>query len=70
MTEQTIPKAIIIAGGMIAMSIGASHFGAAGFLFVILGLGGGGYLAWKEFWGNEYQSSEPNHNDIVADRFR
>lgn len=73
MSDTAIPKAIIIAGAMIAISATASHHGAGGFIWTLLAVGGGGYLAWREFWNGEMPNlkrDEDDTEDPVADRFR
>jgi len=71
MTENALPKAIVIAGAMISFATGAAQFGMAGFFWMLIGVAAGGYLAWREIWGGRLDLGENSQDsDAVADRFR
>lgn len=73
MSETALPKAIVIAGAMIAIAVASGHMGFGGFLWGLIGVGAGCYIAWREFWGGEIPGlnrDDDGDDDPVADRFR
>ncbi len=73
MSDNTLSKAVIISGAMIALAIASGHLGFGGFIWGLLGVGAGCYLAWREIWKGEMPDLGGNDDepeDPVADRFR
>ncbi len=70
MSDNALPKAIVIGAGMIAFAIGTTGF--FGFIWTFIGVAIGGALAWRELWGGEipFKSEKEDSGDPVADRFR
>ncbi len=71
MTENALPKAIVLAAGVLAIAIAGSHQGSAGFVWTLLSVGAAGYVCWREFWqGGLSLPANDDEDDPVADRFR